>query len=116
MHMLGNHLAAALGDLARNRVYVAISIFGLAIGIAAALLTGVLLRNHFTYEHFLGNYRQTCVLLSAMLPTGGEARYAATTSSLAAELVRQRFSEVTASTRLVESSVQLRHEGVDSKE
>jgi putative ABC transport system permease protein len=114
--MLGNYLAAALGDLARNRVYAAISIFGLAVGIAAALLTAVLLRNHFSYEHFISNHDETYVVLSAMLPTGGEPRYSSHTSSLVAGLLRQRFPEVTASTRLAEQNVKLRGAGEDVKE
>jgi putative ABC transport system permease protein len=42
--MFRNVLAATLGNLARNRLYAAISIGGLAVGMAAAILTGLYVR------------------------------------------------------------------------
>jgi len=55
--MLRNCLAAALRNLARNRLYAAINIGGLAVGLAAALVTAVYVHRELTYDQFLPGYR-----------------------------------------------------------
>ncbi len=51
--MFRNYLAAALNNLSRNRLYAAISILGLAVGMAAAILTGLYIRDELTFDHFV---------------------------------------------------------------
>jgi putative ABC transport system permease protein len=46
--MFRNYLAAALRNLARNRLYAAITIAGLAIGFAAAMLIGLFVRDEYS--------------------------------------------------------------------
>jgi putative ABC transport system permease protein len=48
--MLRNVLAATLRNLARNRLYAAISIASLAVGMAAAILTGLYLRDETAFD------------------------------------------------------------------
>jgi putative ABC transport system permease protein len=48
--MFANVLAAALRNLARNRLYAAISIASLAIGMAAAILTGLYIRDETAFD------------------------------------------------------------------
>jgi hypothetical protein len=57
--MLRNYLAAALRNLARNRFYSGLSIASLAIGLCAALLTGLVIRNQLSYDHFIRGYERT---------------------------------------------------------
>ena len=59
--MLRNYLAAALNNLAHNRLFAAISIAGLAIGMAAAILTGLYIRDELTFDHFIPGYRDVYV-------------------------------------------------------
>lgn len=54
--MLRNYLAASLRNLARNRLYTAINIGGLAVGLAAALVAAVYVHRELTYDHFLEGY------------------------------------------------------------
>jgi putative ABC transport system permease protein len=56
--MLRNYLAAALRNLARNRLYAGITIFGLAVGFAAALLIGLYVRDELTYDRFVPGYER----------------------------------------------------------
>jgi putative ABC transport system permease protein len=56
--MLHNYLAAALRNLVRNRLYAAVTIAGLAIGFAAAMLIGLYVRDELTYDRFVSGYRQ----------------------------------------------------------
>jgi putative ABC transport system permease protein len=68
--MFANILAAALRNLGRNRLYAAISIGGLAIGMAAALLTGLFIRDELTFDRFIPGYRDVYVLVSQVRPAG----------------------------------------------
>jgi putative ABC transport system permease protein len=68
--MLRNYLAAALRNLARGKLYASISILGLALGICAALLMALVLRNQYTYEHFIPGYERIYVAVSTLIPKG----------------------------------------------
>ena len=56
--MFGNYLSAALGNLIRNKLHAAINLFGLALGLASAILIGLYVRDEVTFEHFLPNYER----------------------------------------------------------
>lgn len=60
--MLSNYLAAALRDLARNRVLAAINLFGLSVGFAAALLIALYVFDQLTYDRFFPGYREVYLL------------------------------------------------------
>ncbi|MGZ5985026.1 MAG: ABC transporter permease [Caulobacteraceae bacterium] len=62
--MFRNVLAATLRNLMRNRLYAAISIGGLAVGMAAAILTGLFVRDELTFDRFVPGYRSVYVLVS----------------------------------------------------
>jgi putative ABC transport system permease protein len=51
--MLKNYISAALGNLRRNWIYASITIAGLAVSFAAAILIGLYLRDEYSYEAFL---------------------------------------------------------------
>ncbi len=57
--MLRNYLAAALRNLARNRLYAGLTVAGLAIGFAAAMLIGLYVRDELTYNRFIPGYERT---------------------------------------------------------
>ena len=50
--MLTNYFKIALRNLRRNRVFSAINIFGLAIGLAACLLIAAYVRDETHYDRF----------------------------------------------------------------
>jgi putative ABC transport system permease protein len=56
--MFRNYLATALGNLARNRLYAAISILGLAVAFTAAILIVQFVRNEFSFDRWLPGYQQ----------------------------------------------------------
>jgi putative ABC transport system permease protein len=56
--MWRSYLASALGALSRNRLYAAINIAGLALGVTAALLIGLYVRDELTFDRFIPDYRQ----------------------------------------------------------
>src|SRR4051794_29107820 len=51
--MFRNYLAAALRNLARNRLYAAINILGLAVGFAAALFIALFLHHETRYDTWI---------------------------------------------------------------
>ena len=65
--MFRNYLAAALRNLARNRLYAAINIVGLAVAMAAALLALLYLRHELSYDAFLPGQE---LLVAAETPLG----------------------------------------------
>lgn len=54
--MFRNYLSAALRNLARNRLYAAINIVGLAIAFAAAIFIALFIREELSYEKFIPGY------------------------------------------------------------
>ena len=56
--MFRNYLVTALRNLARNRLYAAISILGLAVAFTAAILIGQFVRNEFSYDRWIPGYEQ----------------------------------------------------------
>jgi len=60
--MFRNYLMAALRNLARNRLYSAINIIGLAVGFGAALLIALFVRDEYTSDRFFPNYRDVYLL------------------------------------------------------
>jgi putative ABC transport system permease protein len=60
--MFHNYLTAALRNLARNRLYASINIAGLALGISAALVIAIFLRDEYSYDRFFPGYREVYLL------------------------------------------------------
>lgn len=57
--MFRNYLAAALRNLVRNRLYAGVTIFGLAVAFASAILIGLYLRHELTYDRFIPGHERT---------------------------------------------------------
>jgi putative ABC transport system permease protein len=60
--MFRNYIMAALRNLARNRLYAAINIVGLAVGLCAALLIALFVRDEYSYDRFFPGYRDVYLL------------------------------------------------------
>jgi putative ABC transport system permease protein len=60
--MFRNYLMAALRNLARSRLYAAINIVGLAVGLCAALLIALFVRDEYSYDRFFPGYRDVYLL------------------------------------------------------
>lgn len=68
--MLRNYLATALRNLGRNKLYAGVTVLGLSLGFAAALLIGLFVRDEFSYDRFIPNHRDTyLVTLRMRTPT-----------------------------------------------
>ena len=56
--MLKNYLTVAWRNMRNNKVYSALNVVGLAMGMAVALLIGLWVVNQYGYDRFLPNYQQ----------------------------------------------------------
>jgi putative ABC transport system permease protein len=68
--MFRNYLSTALRNLARNWLYASISILGLAVAFAAAILITQFVRNEFSYDQWLPGYRQVYKITDAFSQPG----------------------------------------------
>ena len=69
--MLRNYAAAALRNLARNPLYSLTNLIGLAVGIAAAALIALYVRDEFNYETFIPDYRNIYLVETIATPPEG---------------------------------------------
>jgi putative ABC transport system permease protein len=113
--VLRNCLAAALRSLARSRVYSAISVFGLALGLCAAILAGLIVRNETSYDHYLPDFERLYLAGALLIPTGHPGLYTHDTPSWIAAPMQQRFPAVEAVTRVALQEVKLKHERVEAQ-
>jgi len=114
--MFRNYLAAALRNLARGRLYAGISIAGLAAGICAALLTFLIIRNQYTFDHFIPHHERTYLALSVLAAAGRPADYNIYTNRTLAERLRAQFSEIEAVTRVTDDNLTFRRGTITAKE
>src|SRR4051794_14175796 len=66
--MFGNYLAASIRNLQRNGVYAALTVTGLAIGFASAILIGLYLRHELTYDQFIPGHERVFMLSQSVTP------------------------------------------------
>ncbi|HEX4098667.1 MAG TPA: ABC transporter permease, partial [Caulobacteraceae bacterium] len=67
--MLRNYISAALANLARNWLYAGITILGLAVSFAAAIIIGLYVRDEYSFERFIPGYQDVYrVQLDLALP------------------------------------------------
>src|SRR5665213_1803178 len=114
--MFRNCLAAALRHLSRNRLYTAISIFGLAVGLWGALLTALTIRSQYTQNHFIPGYERLYQAIYTFDLPGLPARYSDTTLNGLASLLQLNIPRLQGATRLTSETLPLRHAVVQAEE
>lgn len=102
--MLRNYLATAFRNLARNGLYAAITVLGLAAGFAAAILIGLYVRDDYTFERFISGYEQIYRLETDVLAPGQEPARSDGSASTAAGYLALDFPELEGVVRLARSS------------
>jgi putative ABC transport system permease protein len=111
-----NCLAAALRHLARNKLYTAISVLGLSVGLCTTLLAALVVRNELGQDHFIAGYDRIYIAVTAITPPGHGTVYLPSTGSYVGAQLALRFSEIEATTRLVPEPATVRRSNVDVKE
>src|SRR5215469_5120119 len=91
--MLRNYVSAALGNIGRNALYAAITILGLAVSFAAAILIGLYVRDEYGFERFIPGYQQVYRLEFDLALPGSKPRAIEGTVSSVAGNFRLDFPE-----------------------
>lgn len=99
--MLRNYLVATLRNLVRNKLYSAISVAGLGIGLCGALLAVLVIRNQLTQDRFIGGYEHLYLAATISRTPGGVVDYSRPTDGRLAALLKERFPTVELTARLV---------------
>lgn len=114
--MLSNYLAAALRNLLRNRTHAAISLFGLSLGFAAALLIALYVRDEVSYDSFIPGYDRTYQLEQIFAAPGQPLIVTPTIGFEYAALLKLDFPSIEAIARLLPNRRTLRHGQIEADE
>ncbi|HEY1899472.1 MAG TPA: ABC transporter permease, partial [Steroidobacteraceae bacterium] len=114
--MFRNCLAAALRHLARNKLYTAISVLGLSLGLCTALLAALVIHNELSHDHFIPGYDRIYMAITAITPPEGATIYKDSTNGFVGKQLALRFSEIQAMTRLFAGTAILSHTNVEAHE
>jgi putative ABC transport system permease protein len=106
--MLRNYLAAAFGNLARNWLYGGVTVLGLAVSFAAAILIGLFVRDEYSFERFIPDYQRVYRLETDLVLPGQKPRPFNQTVSTAAANFRLDFPEAEQVSRLATSGAVLK--------
>lgn len=105
--MFRSALASALRYLLRGKLYAAISVFGLAVGLSMALLAALFIRSEYVNEHFVAGY-QDLYLATTITTVEGRRHNSTQTPEMLAALIKERFPQVVSASRMSEQGVILR--------
>ncbi len=114
--MFRNCLAAALRHLARNKLYAAISVLGLSVGLCTALLAALVVHNQLSHDHFIPGYDRIYMGVTIITPPGHATIYMGTTNTFIGAQLALRFSEIQAVTRLFYDTATLKHRNLEASE
>jgi len=106
--MLRNVFAAALRHLYRGKLFAAIAVCGLAVGLSGALLAALYIRSQYSYEHFVPRYEDVYLTTLTMNMSGRSSFTIPETPAQMAGLMRERFAQIGSITRLAQQQVVLR--------
>jgi putative ABC transport system permease protein len=103
-------------NLVANRLLSAIAITGLVIGLAGAILMGLVARVPLTYNHLVPAHERTYLAVSVLSSPDVAPDYQQASPGGAAALIEANVPEVEAAARLMEAEVELRRGAAAHKE
>jgi predicted permease len=96
--MLRNYIKIAIRSLLKHKLYSGINVFGLALGMACALLIGLWVRDETSYNRFLPNAESICYV-RVNFPFNGETVTNSVTPGPLQEAIAKSTPEVVAVTK-----------------
>jgi putative ABC transport system permease protein len=100
--MFRNYLMTALRNLARNRLYAAISILGLAVGFAAAILIAQFVRTEYSYDRWIPDYQHIYKLTHVLEQAGQAPQPSDVTQAVLASQIKLALPGMAATARLMQ--------------
>ena len=114
--MLKNYLAAALGNLSRNWLYAGVTILGLSVSFAAAILIGLYLRDEYSFDRFIPGYERIYRVQMGLTLPGQKPFRSDYIMSMVANDLKQDFPQVERTARMEMSGVGVRRGDMESLE
>jgi putative ABC transport system permease protein len=114
--MFRNYLAAALRNLLRNRLYTAISVGGLAVAFAAALLIAIFVADEFSYDKWIPGAKDAYFVSDVAELSGGRTGRSDHTPTDLAGWLKLDFPQIQAAGRLYRDRRLVRHGQVEGFE
>jgi putative ABC transport system permease protein len=93
-----NYLVVLLRTLQREKLYAAINIAGLSLGIACCLILGMFLRSEFTYDQHFDKHDRIYRVVNEIV-TGGAGQRFAITSPVLAPMLAADYPQIKAYVR-----------------
>lgn len=110
--MFKNYLRSTLGHILKNRLFTAINVFGLAIGLMSCILILLFVRDELTYDTFVPEGERVVRLHSAFYPPGRSPFLTVRSAGRMMEAIRDyATAEVEAGVRLVNSGTTIIKDG-----
>ena len=114
--MFSNYLVTALRNLVRNWLYAGITVLGLAISFAAAILIGLFIHEEYSFDRFIPGYEQVYRLEFNLVLPGQPPRPSDGTVSTAAANFRLDFPEAQQVARLMSTGAMLKQGQTTTRE
>ena len=116
--MFRNYLVAALRNLRRNGVYAAMTVMGLTVGFASAILIGLYLRHELTYDQFIPGHERVFLMSQSIIPHDKPKFTMDFSSARLADDLKLDFPQIQYTARLSNSAFPptLRHDDVSISE
>ncbi len=109
--MWRSYLIAGLRAMAGNRVYAAVNILGLALGVAAALLVFLYVRFETSYDRWLPDAERVVQLQSITNPPDAAPERTALAPRVSVEALRREFPEFEQVAGMMKSRTAIVHDG-----
>lgn len=104
--MLKNHFLIFFRNMARNKVYAAINITGLAIGIASCILIYLYVQHELSYDTYFSQHDRIYRVVNDLI-VEDEVEKASVTHAALAPALAADYPEIAAATRLISRDKQV---------
>jgi putative ABC transport system permease protein len=107
--MLRNYLTVVLRNLVRHKLYSAITVSGLAVGLACAIFISLFVRDELSFDRWLPGVERLYRLEETINIPGRPAQDVAVTAFALPKVMAEEIPEVTGFTRLIAEGITLNH-------
>ncbi|MEO8314344.1 MAG: ABC transporter permease [Pseudomonadota bacterium] len=114
--MFRSALAAALRHLARTRLYTAISVFGLAIGLWAALIAGLVIRSQQDFDSGVAGRDQVYLLATHSNLPGRPVSVGPDSHTRIGRRLHEQFGEIRSVARLQQITARLQQGAIEARQ
>ena len=109
--MLGNYVKVAVRFLAAHRLYAALNICGLAVGLAAAMLIALYVRHEMSFDNWIPDSERIYRMHTQFDIPGRQSIFGVTAPGPAKAVLKKDYAEIEDVTRAFQSNPVIRYAG-----